>query len=86
MGVANLLGDNLVHYLLFQFSGIERKKVKGKKRKEKKGKEKKEKKRKKRKERKYKERKEKKKGGERKRRSGKINVVRKMSWYLDEVS
>ena len=23
MGVANLLDDNLVHYLLFQFSGIE---------------------------------------------------------------
>ena len=42
MGVANLLDDNLVHYLLFQFSGIERKKRKernGKEKKRKKGKE-----------------------------------------------
>ena len=36
MGVANLLDDNLVHYLLFQFSGLERKKGTEKKRKERK--------------------------------------------------
>ena len=58
MGVANLLDDNLVHYLLFQFSGIERKKGKENNRKEKKGKEE----------------------------VTKINVVWKMSWYLDKVS